>query len=98
MTSPVALMSAGGGNLAQPGDAGADGKPVKVRPKLEKASLSLYDPAPANGGSSPGAKRGAIAFQFNPKEVTIAKTANWKRNPATLAKKAGPAQFIGAEP
>jgi nucleoid-associated protein YgaU len=30
--------------------------------------------------------------------VTIAKTANWKRNPATLAKKAAPAQFIGAEP
>jgi nucleoid-associated protein YgaU len=98
MTSPVALMTTAGGDLAQPGDAGADGKPVKGRPKLEKASLTLYDPAPANGGSKPGGKRGAIAFQFNPKEVTIAKTANWKRNPATLAKKAGPAQFVGAEP
>jgi nucleoid-associated protein YgaU len=98
MTSPVALMSAAGGDLVQPGDAGADGKPVRGRPKLEKASLTLYDPTPADGGSKPGAKRGAIAFQFNPKEVTIAKTANWKRNPATEAKKAGPAQFIGAEP
>ncbi len=36
-----------------------------------------------------GARRGAIAFQFNPKEVTIAKTAKWKRGTATVkAKKA----------
>jgi nucleoid-associated protein YgaU len=98
MTGPVALMSAAGGDLAQPGAQGAGGKPVKGRPKLEKASLSLYDPAPAGGGSAAGSKRGAIAFQFNPKEVTIAKTAKWERKTAKGAKKAGPPEFSGAEP
>jgi nucleoid-associated protein YgaU len=98
MTGPVALKTAAGGDLAQPGDAGADGKPVKGRPKLEKASLGLYDPAPASGGSQAGNKRGAIAFQFNPKEVTIAKTAKWERKTAKGAKTAGPPEFSGAEP
>ena len=98
MTAPVALMSAGGGAPVPPGDAGAaGGKPVQGRPKLEKASLTLYDPSPPKSGK-PGAKRGAIAFQFNPKEVTIAKTAEWKRDAATKAKKASPPQFTGAGP
>jgi nucleoid-associated protein YgaU len=77
--------------------------PVKNGEKLEKASLTLYDPIPVKeGGKSAGAKagarRGAISFQFNPKEVTIAKSANWKRDAVTHAPKAGSAQFIGAEP
>jgi nucleoid-associated protein YgaU len=99
MTAPVALMSAAGGTLTDPAESGAYSTQGRGgRPKLDKASLTMYDPTPAGGGSKPGARRGAIAFQFNPKEVTIAKTANWKRDPATRAKKAGPAQFIGAEP
>jgi len=98
MTGPVALMSAGGGAPVAPGDAGAaGGKPVQGRPKLEKASLTLYDPSPPKSGK-PGAKRGAIAFQFNPKEVTIAKTAKWERKTAKGAKTAGPPEFSGAEP
>jgi len=65
MTGPVALMSAAGGDLAQPGDQGAGGKPVKGRPKLEKASLSLYDPAPASGGST-----GATSIPHRPVKTT----------------------------
>jgi nucleoid-associated protein YgaU len=98
MTGPVALMSAGGGAPVPPGDAGATGgKPVEGRPKLEKASLTLYDPSPPKSGK-PGARRGAVAFQFNPKEVTIAKTAEWKRKPAAKAPKASPAEFTGTGP
>ena len=96
MTGPIALKSAAGGALAEPGAKG--GKPVKGRPKLDKASLTLYDPAPASGGSKAGNKRGAIAFQFNPKEVTIAKTAKWERKTTKGSKKAGPPEFSGAEP
>jgi nucleoid-associated protein YgaU len=86
MNDPLALLSAA---------------PVKNGAKLEKASLTLYDPIPVkeNGksaGSKAGARRGAIAFQFNPKEVTIAKTASWKREPVVAAKKAPPAEFTGA--
>jgi Contractile injection system tube protein/LysM domain len=96
MTAPIALKSAAGGTLADPGDKG--GKSAKGRPKLDKASLTLYDPAPASGGSQAGKKRGAIAFQFNPKEVTIAKTAKWERKTTKGSKKAGPPEFSGAEP
>ena len=71
-----ALARIGRPYVLTPGDAGASGgKPVQGRPKLEKASLTLYDPSPPKSGK-PGAKRSAIAFQFNPKEVTIAKTAS----------------------
>ena len=87
MTGPIALKSAAGGALAEPGDQG--GKPVKGRPKLDRVAGPLR-PAPASGGSKAGNKRGAIAFQFNPKEVTIAKTAKWERKTTKGSKKAGP--------
>jgi nucleoid-associated protein YgaU len=96
MTGPIALQIAEKKKKpATPAGAGADGK--SDQSKLEKASLSLYDPAPASGGSKAGTKRGAIAFQFNPKEVTIAKTAKWERKTAKGAKTAGPPEFTGAE-
>jgi nucleoid-associated protein YgaU len=65
---------------------------------VTKAELLLYDPTPATGGSAPGSKRGSIAFQFNPKEVTVQKTAKWERKTAKGAKKAGPPEFSGSEP
>ena len=83
MTGPIALQSTAA---------------VTERAKLEKASLTLYDPKPAEGGDKPGARRGVIAFQFNPKEVTIAKTVKWDSKPSTGAKKAGPPEFKGPEP
>ena len=100
MAQPIALLSsAAGADLAAPGEGGAAGKPVKGRPQMDKAHLSLYDPSPsANGGGAPGAKRGEVPFQFNPKEVTISKSAKWERKPAKGSKKAGPPEFTGAEP
>lgn len=96
MANPIALLtSAGGGTPAKPGDGGA----AKDRPQLDKARLSLYDPSPsANGGGEPGAKRGEVPFQFNPKEVTITKSAKWERKPSKGSKKAGPPEFTGSEP
>jgi nucleoid-associated protein YgaU len=93
MSKPIALMSsAGGAGTPTPAPTGD-----KSRPQLEKAVLKLYDPAPSGGGS-PGAERGSVPFQFNPKEVTIQKTAKWERKPAKGAKKAGPPEFSGSEP
>ena len=46
----------------------------------------------------PGAKRGAVPFQFNPKEVTITKSAKWERKTTKGSKKAGPPEFTGPEP
>ena len=90
MTNPIALTTtAGGGQPADPGGGG--------RAQLEKAKLKMFDPSPKSGGGK-GADRGTIQFQFNPKEVTIQKSAKWERKPAKKAKSAGPPEFSGAEP
>jgi nucleoid-associated protein YgaU len=100
MSQPIAIMtSAGGADLAKPGDAGAaGGNPVKGRPQMDKAALMLYDPSPSASGGSPGAKRGSVPFQFNPKEVTITKSAKWERKTTKGSKKAGPPEFTGPQP
>jgi nucleoid-associated protein YgaU len=89
MSQPIALMSsAGAGSTAAPAPTGKS-----TRPQMERASLKLYDLT-----SLGGASRGSIDFQFNPKEVTIQKSAKWERKPAKGAKKAGPPEFSGSEP
>jgi nucleoid-associated protein YgaU len=65
---------------------------------VQRASLKLYDSSPTTGGRKLDGQTGSIDFQFNPKEVTIAKTAKWERKTARGAKKAGPPEFSGAEP
>jgi nucleoid-associated protein YgaU len=62
------------------------------------AELELFEAKKAPGGAKPGGKLGGIEFQFNPKEVTIAKSAKWESKPAKGAAKAGAAEFMGAEP
>jgi len=64
----------------------------------DHASIEMYEPAPATGGSKCGTSIGDIAFQFNPKELTISKSAKWERQPAKGAKQAGPPEYSGAEP
>ena len=56
------------GRPGQAGDAGAaGGKPVKGRPKMDKAQLTLYDPRPRRRRRrKPGAKRGAIDVPVQP--------------------------------
>lgn len=90
MSQSVALQSSSGpkptGAASPSGDTS--------RPQMEKAMLTLYDATP----SGLGGERGTIKFQFNPKEVTIQKTAKWERKTAKGAKKAGPPEFSGSEP
>ena len=53
------------------------------RVTMQKAILKMYTAEPAPGGSKTGEPSSAfLEFQFNPKEVTIAKTAKWERKPA----------------
>ena len=68
---------------------------AKGRATMDKARLTLYDPSP---GGSAGAQRGVVPFQFNPKEVTISKSAKWERKPTKGSPKAGPPEFTGPEP
>ncbi len=64
-----------------------------------RATLDVYDVKPASaGGAKPASLRGSIDFQFNPKELTIQKSAKWDRKPARNAKHASAPEFSGADP
>lgn len=70
------------------------------RAQLERASLVIYELQPSPDGTTAkvGPEQGSITFQFNPKELSIQKAAQWERKPSTGAKKAGPPEFTGADP
>ncbi|BBZ62451.1 CIS tube protein [Mycolicibacterium monacense] len=85
----------------------SSGKPANIsdstvvssaNPSYDHASIDMYEATDAPGGSKRGSPIGSIAFQFNPKEVTISKSAKWERKPVKGAKQAGPPEFSGADP
>jgi nucleoid-associated protein YgaU len=80
----IALHGAGGGSGAAP--------------DLTRAALELYEARPIASGSEPGSPIDRIPFQFNPKELSISKSASWGRSNARDAKTAGSPQFNGADP
>ncbi|MDI2125260.1 LysM peptidoglycan-binding domain-containing protein [Yinghuangia seranimata] len=88
-SSPVVFTAASGG-----GTAGVGGRTAK----LERAYLELRHPPSDGGTSQPGPHLGKIEFQFNPKELSLAKSASWQRKPATGVQGAGPVEFKGTEP
>lgn len=62
------------------------------------AFLEMWEPKHVKGGKPElGSLKDKITFQFNPKEVSITKSAKWERKP-TKEKKAGPPEYSGAEP
>jgi hypothetical protein len=69
-----------------------------ARPKLEHAYLQLHEPSSDGSLSKPGAQIGKIDFQFNPKELSLAKSASWTRASGRGNKKSGPPQFNGPQP
>ena len=98
MNQPIALMTAAGTRASGLGAPSPSGD--TSRPQMQRAVLRMYDPSPSKSGSggTPGASRGEVKFQFNPKEVSITKAAKWERKTAKGAKKAGPPEFSGSEP
>lgn len=86
--SPVAFSATGSG-----GGSGAGG-----RPKLEHAYLQLHEPSPDGSLSKPGPALGKIEFQFNPKELSLSKSAKWNRETGQGNKKSAPPQYQGPEP
>jgi nucleoid-associated protein YgaU len=77
--------------LAGAATAVSDGQP-------QKAQLRMYEAKSAKDGGECGSKLHTLTFQFNPKELTIAKAAKWERKTAKGAKTAGPPEFTGSEP
>jgi len=85
--SPISFTAAG----APPTAGGAP-------PKLEHAYLELRDPPSGGNTATPGSVRGRIDFQFNPKELSLTKSAKWKREAQRGAKKSGVPEFTGSDP
>jgi len=69
-----------------------------MRAKLEHAYLELHEPSKDGSLAKAGPKIGKIDFQFNPKELTIAKSAKWGRENGKGNKSSGPPQFVGPQP
>jgi nucleoid-associated protein YgaU len=92
MTKAIALTSSGKPAGQKPGE-------IKTTAGAANnhATLEMHEAVPKPGKAKLGAPLGSIKFQFNPKEVTISKSAKWERKPAK-GKKAGPPEFSGAEP
>ena len=67
-------------------------------PNLTRASLRLYEAKPVGGGCELGTYLGRIPFHYNPKELSISKSAKWGRTNARDAKTAGTPEFKGADP
>ncbi|MGH3910214.1 MAG: LysM peptidoglycan-binding domain-containing protein [Pseudonocardiaceae bacterium] len=91
MAGPPTVFQAAGA----PSGGGSGGAP----PQLVHAFLEILTPPPSGTTDAAGAPTGEkIEFQFNPKELTLTKTAKWKREAAKGAKKSGVPEFLGAEP
>lgn len=65
--------------------------------KLEHAYLQVFEPSSVSV-TKPGAPLDRINFQFNPKELTMSKTASWEPHKSKNVKSAAPPQYKGPEP
>jgi nucleoid-associated protein YgaU len=91
MTQAIALISS-----AAP--AGQSSSTIVTAAAHDRACLEMHEAEHATGGAKPGSLIDTVEFQFNPKEVTISKSAQWEKKPAKGAKKAGPPEYKGADP
>jgi nucleoid-associated protein YgaU len=87
--NPVSFDAAQAGSTSGGADAGSS---------LKKACLEVSEPSKTGSMDAPGAFMFKLEFQFNPKELQLAKQATWKREQAKGNKKASPPQFTGAQP
>jgi hypothetical protein len=90
MPSPVGFVAVAGGKSSAVSAPG--------RPKLEHAYLLLREPSRDGSLAQAGDEIGRIEFQFNPKELTLSKSATWARTTGKGNKKSGPPQYQGPQP
>src|SRR5689334_3529945 len=94
MSAPLGFAAASSGAAAAGGAAAAAG----ATPKAEHAFLELRNPPMDKRSLKPGGPRGRIDFQFNPKDLTLSKSAKWSRDAQKGAKKSAVPQYGGPEP
>lgn len=84
MAAPVAF-SAAGVTGATPASA-------------KDAFLAVHEPPKAPTDRRPGAQVDTIDFQFNPKELSLTKSASWERKPQKKADRSARPQYLGSDP
>jgi nucleoid-associated protein YgaU len=102
-TSTVAAKAASAaaapaGTPAAAAGTGASGKGGEGALNLSHAYLELHEPSKDGSLDKAGPPIGRINFQFNPKELSMGKTASWTRQTAKANQKAGPPQYNGPMP
>jgi len=69
-----------------------------AQPTWTHAYLEMHNPPVQPRSLKAGAPMGKIKFQFNPKELTISKSAKWERGSQKNNKKSDVPQYGGPEP
>jgi nucleoid-associated protein YgaU len=77
---------------------GSSGRGGEKALDLSHAYLELFEPSKDGTLDKPGPQFGRIDFQFNPKELTMGKSASWARQTAKANGKAGAPQYKGPLP
>lgn len=65
---------------------------------LTHAKLELHEPSMDGALDKPGPLIDTIKFQFNPKELTLGKTAKWTRPTTRGSSRSSPPQYQGPQP
>ncbi|MEV0679699.1 LysM peptidoglycan-binding domain-containing protein [Actinosynnema sp. NPDC050436] len=88
MASPITFTSAGASKATS----------YAAPSNLQKAVLAVHSPPKAGGAARPGGLLHEIAFQFNPKELSLTKNAKWERSRQANNPKSGTPEFKGSDP
>ena len=62
-----------------------------------RAKLNIHNPPPTDG-TRPGALKKSVKFQFNPAQLELSKSANWRYTPAVATKSGAKVEYLGSEP
>lgn len=65
---------------------------------LTKAKLELHEPSKDGALDKPGPVIGEVEFQFNPKDLTLQKSAKWTRPTTRGSTRSSPPQYQGPQP
>lgn len=64
---------------------------------LVRASLAIHEP-PVGTSTTPGALRKTLDFDFNPAQLSLSRSAQWKVTPTAAVRDGAKPEFMGSEP
>lgn len=90
-------MTSAGPSMTHTNTGGAGGGETPAA-TLVHATLDVHEPSKDGALDKPGAQLDTIEFQFNPKELTLEKSAAWQKQTAKGDQMSGPPQYKGPKP